>query len=420
MSIGGRHFGVPRSSQPGQPPQSGNLENDRGFYDRGRGRSHRRHTRRERSHSTSSSSSSSSSGSSDSGCSSVGSLPEYEELKDRQLPSVRQSLIEWLNHPDQPITRDTVQQMRRSIKANKNDSNQQLNDDMKTIRKEVRELMKKFKDSKKEQKRHRKEAKRQRRALRREVKRERKNSRREIRRAKREGKRREPSRGGIFPGIWSPFSAPASGTEGPSSPMVPPFMPPMPGSFPFDAPRRGSLGRGASFGRGAPLGGGAPFGGPFGRGGPFGVRGPFGRGGPFGGNSRGPPGFNAIHGGWPFMQGSPSDFDQNNSGPSEFPAPVTRGAENLHEQALQMEEIATRNETAAMELRTAATTKGIRGKGMLKRLDEATKLEEEAEGCRLEASKLRAEALQLDRELAGGLEEQQRDEHGQVSGIIQS
>ncbi|KAI1332604.1 hypothetical protein F5Y16DRAFT_120580 [Xylariaceae sp. FL0255] len=114
--------------------------------------------RRSRSSSTSSSSSSSSSSSD----SSVGSLPDWDDLKDSQLPTARATVSAWLSHPDQPITKEAIKQAKASIKAAKN-NNPPLgpatststsvgsgvvvasNEDQARLRREVRQLMTDFK-----------------------------------------------------------------------------------------------------------------------------------------------------------------------------------------------------------------------------------------------------------------------------------
>jgi len=125
---------------------------------------------------------------------------------------------------------------------------------------------------------------------------------------------------------------------------------------------------------------------------------------PFGRN-RHTPNF-AMHGGWPFTQQQPYEpgsVSVPNLG--GFPSTVSRGAEKLHARAIQMKENAKTKEAKAIDLRTFATGRRVREKGKLKMVDEATTLEEEAEICKREAEKLHAEALHLDSELAGELEE---------------
>jgi hypothetical protein len=123
-----------------------------------------------------------------------------------------------------------------------------------------------------------------------------------------------------------------------------------------------------------------------------------------------------MHGGWPFSQGiSVLHGNQAAQGFRGFPFSVSHGAEQLHEQALNMDEEAVLKETMAIDARAAATGRQVGEKERLKKLDQASTLEEEAENYRREAGRLRAEASQLDEELA-----REMDEHGdgQTSGVI--
>lgn len=105
--------------------------------------------------------------------------------------------------------------------------------------------------------------------------------------------------------------------------------------------------------------------------------------------------------------------------PGSFPSPVSHTAEHLHTQAMQMDSAADNKEAQAIEIRTAATVRGLGEKIRLKKMIGASSLEEEAENCRREAGRLRAEAEHLDGELARELGEQREDEEvGQVSGVI--
>ena len=352
---------------------------------RGRSHSHGRHRRnRERSASASSHSSSSSTSSSGSD-SSVGSLPEYEDLRDGQLPVMKQSLLEWLNHPDEPITKASVRNMQEGIIHAKDNVAQQKGQDLQALRKEVRDLTKIFKDAKKAQRRGRREARRERKAQRKAQRKERRALKREERQAKKDVKKCGPrgartgppwmSRANI-PGAFFPSAANSFTPASPHMPGNPPVHPEHPG-FPF--------GRSAS----------APFmtGLPFGRG-------------------NGPPGLAAIHSGWPFTHNS-SYAD----GVASSPTPVPVGAERLHDQALQMEKSAELKEAKAIDLRTAATGRMVSEKEKSKLRDQATKLEEEAEKYRREVDRLRAEAMHLDQELARELQETVSN-NGQESGVI--
>lgn len=386
VSMGGRSFGRRESHNQEKHCGRGRERGMHGHHHgRGRSHSHGRHGRRRgRSSSTSSSSSSSSSGSSDSDMS-VGSLPEYDDLKDQQLPIAKQSLLDWLNNPDQPITKETIQNIKREIKvAKKTTPPKQFDQDMKDLRKEVKGLMKQFRDKKKAQKILRRELKRERRAAKKEQRKERraaKKEARETRKSERRGKHRENER-----------------------------------RFPPGMPGIGPMPHGGMPHRGMPHGG-MPFG-PGSRGFPFGRGGgpvPFGRG-SFSRTHSGPPGMSAMHGGWPFTQVhpyAPGGISVPDLG--GFPEPIAHGASSIHEQAVQMDQAASRNEAAAIDLRTAATGRQVNEKERLKMKDEATALEEEAEKFRFEADRLRAEAMHLDSELAKEFDE---ENGGQATGVI--
>lgn len=398
VSLGGRSWGR---------RECHDSETDRGRHGhRGhRGRSHphsRHHRRRGRSSSASSDSSSSSSSSSESDAS-VGSLPEYEDLKDQQLPVIKQSLMEWLDHPDQPITKEYVSDLRQDIHYAKDNVSQQKGQDLYALRKEVKDLTKLFKDAKRAQRKERKDARRERRAVRKALRKERRALRKEERKAKKQDKRCGP-RGGArtgppwmgnrMPGSW--ISGPPGLSPQPGPSCIPPMAsssssssmnpPPMPG-FPF--------GRSAS----------APFmkGMPFGRGGHMPPM---------------PPGIAALHSGWPFSHNSSYSPGGVSAPPIPgFPIPTTDSAEKLHDQALQFEKSAELKESKAIDLRTAATGINVSEKEKLKMRDEATKLEEEAEKYRREVDRLRAEAMHLDGEMARELQEDHAN-NGQASGVI--
>ncbi|KAK1836002.1 hypothetical protein QBC39DRAFT_340193 [Podospora conica] len=230
---GGFGFGFGgRGGRGGWPGRGGGPPGEEGGRGRWRGRG--RHGggppgARERSHSVSSAASSSSSSSSDS---SVGSLPEYEDLRDAQLPVAKARLEEWLHHPDQPITRERIDEVREQIKAAKKAPSPPVGaGDPKAMKKEVKALLKEWKALKKQQSRARRELRRERRQKRKDERRERRNVRRDMRRAQRDFRR---------------------GHQGGPPPM------PMPGVFPFVPPVPPHMG-------GGPPPAGGPFGHIFGR-----------------------------------------------------------------------------------------------------------------------------------------------------------
>jgi hypothetical protein len=361
-----------------------------GRHRRGRSHSHHRHGRRRgRSSSTSSTSSSSSSSSSDSD-SSVGSLPDYDDLRDQQLPIAKRSLIQWLNDQERPITKESLQIIKQDIRTAQSGGARQFehNQDIRALRREVKDLMKRFKDKKKAEKALRKDRRKARHAHKKAHKKERRNAKKELQ-ARLKGKCRENPRD-VNPAMASQYvSPPASlppGAAGLASPATENLA----------MPSLSRMGRGVPSRRAAP--------------------GPFMESPSLGRTHHGPPGLSAMHGGWPFSQGiSVLHGNQAAQGFRGFPFSVSHGAEQLHEQALNMDEEAVLKETMAIDARAAATGRQVGEKERLKKLDQASTLEEEAENYRREAGRLRAEASQLDEELA-----REMDEHGdgQTSGVI--
>ncbi|KAL2073715.1 hypothetical protein VTL71DRAFT_11041 [Oculimacula yallundae] len=398
VSLGGRSWGRRESNDP-ERGRGGRHKNHRG-----RSHSHGRRRRRRggRSASVSSTSSSSSSSSSDSD-SSVGSLPEYEDLKDGQLPIVKQSLMEWLSNSDQPITKASVRDLKEDINYAKDNVPQQKGQELSTLRKEVRDLTKLFKDAKRAQKRERREARRERKVARKAERKKRRALKREERQSKREDKRCGP-RGARTGPPWMSRANMMPGSFFPTSPNVVPDA---------DSP---SMAPPIPFGPSLPRGPGHLFhsehpGFPFTRSAsaPFMTGLPFGR-----GAENSPPGPTAIHNGWPFTHNT-----SYTHGVPISPTPAPDSAERLHSQALQMEKAAELKESQAIDLRTAATGRSVSEKEKLKMRDQATGLEEEAEKYRREVERLRAEALHLDGEMARELQEDGgRDGNRQEQGII--
>jgi len=189
---------------------------------------------RDRSRSTSSSSSSSASS-----IESAGSLPDYDHLKDVQLPVARQAIKDWLNHPEQPITKQTVKQIRDEIKAAKCGNSKLSEQDREPLRNEVRELFKRFKTVKKSQKKAWKAAKRERRSLRREARRTRRAAKRDVQQADRDVRQAEKEakkaaekeiKAGKMPEVppfHPPGAWPPENFQGPPHPpyFIPPLFP---------------------------------------------------------------------------------------------------------------------------------------------------------------------------------------------------
>lgn len=249
-------------------------EHERGLGESARGRRYacvghgngRRCGRRNRSCSSSISSSSSSSDSDSD--SSIGSLPDYEDLKDSQLPVVKKSILAWLAHPDQPVTRQEVKRVKAEIRAAKSapqpppSSSSAAADGVLRPpgyqRQEIKKLMARWEKLKKAQKEKRRQARKEKRALRREMKKKRLAEKREQRRGRREHRRAQRDFGNSFgmrptPGISDVVGAVMGriqqGMQQGGIPNPPPPPPGVPGFPPRHMP--GSLrGRGGFFGRG--------------------------------------------------------------------------------------------------------------------------------------------------------------------------
>ncbi|OBR07193.1 hypothetical protein CH63R_08714 [Colletotrichum higginsianum IMI 349063] len=168
---------------------------------RGRGRPPAKHPSDQRSSSTSSSFSSSSSTSS---ASSVGSLPDYEDLYAAQLPVYQQRVASWLAHPDQPVSRADIAQLREEIRSAPDAPGQQKQDggpttasaapntaDEAALKAELKALTQEWRKLKRLQRAARKEKRRERRAKRREEKRDRREQKRERREQRREERREQ-------------------------------------------------------------------------------------------------------------------------------------------------------------------------------------------------------------------------------------
>ncbi|PQE13273.1 RING finger domain-containing protein [Rutstroemia sp. NJR-2017a WRK4] len=118
---------------------------------------------------------------------SVGSLPDYDHISDQQLPSAKESLMVWLNHPEYPMTKDMIKKLKRDMSSPKPDYMENKDQDLKALRKEVKELLKKFKDEKKSQKKIRKALMKEKR----EFKKVQKKEKRDVRKAERKARKKE-------------------------------------------------------------------------------------------------------------------------------------------------------------------------------------------------------------------------------------
>lgn len=256
------HFGHP--GHPWSEPHGG-----RG---RGRGRGGHGPGHRGRDHSASSagSSSSSSSTSSSDSDSSVGSLPDWDDLKDTQLPVTKLSVQAWLSHPDQPITKNMVKQAKAEIKAAKraqplpNDpSRDQARE---ALRREVKDLLQQVKTLKRQQRTAQRTARKEKRQQKRAAKQERREGRRNEKRERRATRRAERDADRHARRFRHHHNHPDPHPHPPGHPE-----PPMPSGFPFAPPAFG--GETPGFYAGSPFGPRPPpppgfgFGRGFGRGG---------------------------------------------------------------------------------------------------------------------------------------------------------
>ncbi|CAK7274760.1 hypothetical protein SEPCBS57363_006326 [Sporothrix epigloea] len=147
---------------------------------------------------------SSSSSSSDGSAASIGSLPPCNKLDDRQLPAAHAHLQRWLNHPDQPVTRECVDAAKNAIKKGGRIETSLAYSDLPTgtysvapilpveatvLRAEVKDMMKRWKTLKRQQKQLYRQQRRQRRQLRKQRNRERRQLKRQDRQQRRELKR---------------------------------------------------------------------------------------------------------------------------------------------------------------------------------------------------------------------------------------
>jgi hypothetical protein len=136
-------------------------------------------------------------------------------------------------------------------------------------------------------------------------------------------------------------------------------------------------------------------------------------------------GLSALHGTWPFTQGTP--YAPGNISTPSFrqPSAVSRSAEQIHTELLQVSSMADDWEARAVEHRVAVTIDGVSEKAKLKMMCEATSMEEEAWKYRREADRLRAEGQLLDSELAKELAEEnvqnrKKPRNVQVTGVTSS
>lgn len=122
---------------------------------------------------------------------SEGTLPDLDDVTPRQLPVLRQSLMDWLNHPEQPVTKVQMDQLKTNLKLTQKDKTnvKPEGEELKALKIELKEMKRKFKEAKRERRQRSKQAKRERRLKKREERRNRRQARLEEKLAlKREAK----------------------------------------------------------------------------------------------------------------------------------------------------------------------------------------------------------------------------------------
>jgi len=247
-------------------------------------------------------SSNSSSSDSDDDGSSIGSLPDYDELDRQQFTVYSETLQAWLSRSGGHISKQDIRQLKTQLRAVRSKRGDLKPDERKACTVEIKGLMRQLKQVIKQQKQERKELKRKEKQRKRAEKKERREKKRELKRARRDHAR---GRVGAVPPIPPVPPVPASPAAAPVPPTPPaPPAPPTPHAVPMIDPM-GFMGRCSPGGRGRGFGegcgsrgmGGGPWGNRHGPGGPFGA-GQFGAG-PWGmGASRG-----GFPGAWPDNRG---------------------------------------------------------------------------------------------------------------------
>lgn len=277
-------------------PQESNSSRSLGKQpDYGAGPSHQNrgrgfHPDRHNCHRSRSASSESSVSSADSD-SSIGSLPDYDDVKDTQMPLYRSMLQDWTASPNTMRTKADIKDAKAKLKEAKYAAPPSSDFDKKVFKAQIKGLLAQWKHIKRQQKRTRREYKRAQKRQTRAEKRERREHKRDLRRSEREMKRdwrrseRDSARGHWNPPMppMPPMPPAPHGSSVPPTPPVPPMppqhpasngvpmppMPPMPpmhrgfgnrgfhhhhnhwqnpGMFPFDGHGRGGL-SGGPFGR---------------------------------------------------------------------------------------------------------------------------------------------------------------------------
>ncbi|KAI9163070.1 hypothetical protein HJFPF1_04668 [Paramyrothecium foliicola] len=229
--------------------------------------------------------------------SSIGSLPDHDDLRDEELSLYTARLRAWLARPDEMRTRAEVKQLRaelRHTRATRSSVAAPPASDLPELRRQAKTLDRQWKGLKRRQRQVRREQQREKRQRRRAEKKEKRQRRKEVRRAERDARRGRGQQPPMAPVPPEPPRVPNFTV--PPVPQVPtppgvtaPPMPCMPSMW--GQSRRCNTGGG---GRGGGGGGGwfgsQPFGPSWGR---FTHPGPFGPCGSFSG-----PGHRGEHGSW--------------------------------------------------------------------------------------------------------------------------
>ncbi|KFY87587.1 hypothetical protein V500_06879 [Pseudogymnoascus sp. VKM F-4518 (FW-2643)] len=160
---------------------------------------------------------------------SEGSLPDVSDLKPNQLHVVKQSLMEWLNHPEQPVSKETVKSLKKDIKLAKwarKPEGQELTE----LKAELKALTKAFKELKKSRAVKRKSLRKERRKQRKELRSQAKQKRREERAARRSRGKGKEKAATTYYDEYAPCETGfvQNGTSVPEFPNGPPGMRNMP------------------------------------------------------------------------------------------------------------------------------------------------------------------------------------------------
>ncbi|KAG6173767.1 hypothetical protein E4U51_004444 [Claviceps purpurea] len=176
---------------------------------RGRARHSRDDKKQPRALSTSSTASSITS--SYSASSSVGSLPDYNDIQEHQLPLYAARLQDWASHPEQIRTKRDIEALKAELKSLKRPPGTTPSDQVPYVNKralkgQIKALQAQWRGIKKSQRHSRKAHKRERRQRRRAEKQERRQNAKEVRRAYKDLRKGRTGRGG--PGPFGGMPAP--------------------------------------------------------------------------------------------------------------------------------------------------------------------------------------------------------------------